>query len=69
MPGVIIGCNIEMLFAQNRPFDEGEMHLTRKSLICDQINNNIFDLGVQQCFGVVYHELTVLRRIYFARAK
>ena len=26
------------------------------------------DLGVQQCFGVVYHELTTLRRFYFARA-
>ena len=26
------------------------------------------DLGVQQCFGVVYHELTTLRRVYFARA-
>ena len=25
------------------------------------------DLGVQQCFGVVYHELTTLRRVYFAR--
>ena len=25
-------------------------------------------LGVQQCFGVVYHELTTLRRVYFARA-
>ena len=24
--------------------------------------------GVQQCFGVVYHELTTLRRVYFARA-
>ena len=21
-------------------------------------------LGVQQCFGVVYHELTTLRRVY-----
>ena len=27
-----------------------------------------FDLGVQQYFGVVYHELTTLRRVYFARA-
>ena len=26
------------------------------------------DLGVQQCFGVVYHELTTLRQVYFARA-
>ena len=26
------------------------------------------DLGIQQCFGVVYHELTTLRRVYFARA-
>ena len=26
------------------------------------------DLGVQQCLGVVYHELTTLRRVYFARA-
>ena len=26
------------------------------------------DLGVQQCFGVVYHELTTLRWVYFARA-
>ena len=25
-------------------------------------------LGVQQCFGVVYHELTTLRQVYFARA-
>ena len=25
-------------------------------------------LGVQQCFGVVYHELTMLRQVYFARA-
>ena len=25
-------------------------------------------LGVQQCFGVVYHELTTLRWVYFARA-
>ena len=25
-------------------------------------------LGVQQCFEVVYHELTTLRRVYFARA-
>ena len=25
-------------------------------------------LGVQQCFGVVYHELTTLRHVYFARA-
>ena len=24
-------------------------------------------LGVQQCFGVVYHELTMLRRAYFVR--
>ena len=23
---------------------------------------------VQQCFGGVYHELTTLRRVYFARA-
>ena len=23
------------------------------------------ELGVQQCFGVVYHELTTLRRVYF----
>ena len=26
------------------------------------------DLGVQQCFGVVYHDLTTLTRVYFARA-
>ena len=27
-------------------------------------------LGVQQCFGVVvYHELTTLRRVYFATAR
>ena len=26
------------------------------------------ELGVQQCFGVVYHELTTLRQVYFARA-
>ena len=25
-------------------------------------------LEVQQCFGVVYHALTTLRRVYFARA-
>ena len=25
-------------------------------------------LGIQQCFGVVYHELTTLRQVYFARA-
>ena len=25
------------------------------------------ELGVQQCFGVVYHELTTLRLVYFAR--
>ena len=25
-------------------------------------------LGVQQYFGVVYHELITLRRVYFARA-
>ena len=25
-------------------------------------------LGVQQCFGVLYHELTTLRRVYFASA-
>ena len=25
-------------------------------------------LGVQQCFGVVYHELTTLRQVYFTRA-
>ena len=25
------------------------------------------DLGVQQCFGVVYQELTTLRRVYFVR--
>ena len=25
-------------------------------------------LGIQQCFGVVYHEFTTLRRVYFARA-
>ena len=25
-------------------------------------------LGVEQCFGVVYHELTTLRQVYFARA-
>ena len=25
-------------------------------------------LEVQQCSGVVYHELTTLRRVYFARA-
>ena len=29
---------------------------------------SLVDLGVQQCFGVVYHELTTLRRVYFARA-
>ena len=29
---------------------------------------SMVDLGVQQCFGVVYHELTTLRRVYFARA-
>ena len=27
----------------------------------------IIHLGVQQCFGVVYHELTTLRRVYFAK--
>ena len=26
------------------------------------------ELGVQQCFGVVYHDLTTLRRVYFGRA-
>ena len=28
---------------------------------------NVVHLGIQQCFGVVYHELTTLRRVYFAR--
>ena len=23
------------------------------------------ELGVQQCFGVVYHELTMLRQVFF----
>ena len=27
----------------------------------------VFYLGVQQCFGVVYHESTTLRRVYFAK--
>ena len=27
----------------------------------------VHELGVQQCFGVVYHELTTLRRVYFER--
>ena len=27
---------------------------------------NLLQLGIQQCFGVVYDELTTLRRVYFA---
>ena len=34
--------------------------------IAPPFNNAI--LGVKQCFAVVYHELTTLRRVYFARA-
>ena len=47
------------------------------SVSCDYIFNETLRLrfaicimcylGVQQCFGVVYHELTTLRRVYFAR--
>ena len=34
----------------------------------DWILNKMCYLGVQQCFGVVYHELTTLRQVYSARA-
>ena len=37
------------------------------SLRCLNLSDTIH-LGVQQCFGVVYHELTTLRRVYLLRA-
>ena len=32
------------------------------------VSVRVIKLGVQQCFGVVYHELITLIQIYFARA-
>ena len=33
-----------------------------------RVDSHQRDLGVQQCFGVVYHKLATLRQVHFARA-
>ena len=40
----------------------GERRLCVPREVCKSVY-----LGVQPCFGVVYHELTTLRRVYFAK--
>ena len=52
---------------QKVPYVSQAYFETLGKIACKICRHLIRNLGVQQCFEVVYHELTTLRRVYFAR--